>query len=482
MSQGLLRRFTDRGHRRDVAKVRHLVDSEYYLARYPDIRDHQMDPAEHYCRHGWTEGRDPSARFSTLIYQLAFPETAGTNPLVHFADHQPMLVDMPFGDAMDRGMREASDIEVYFDEAGYRAQCNLDPRIPAPLHYAMLGWREGYDPNPLFVTKNYLQDHPDVAAAGVNPFWHFIMAGRREGRELKTLEGTIVPQSAFEEPEAMSSALLRQCFDLKPFERVDEEELAALRAELGDVLPYGIICTARSGSTFLTHELGRRKVFSLPDEWFNWDSKPAHYQEGRGFLEYLRHTVRTHRSETGAFGFEINWLQLGAMNGVCELQAVFPHRIVWFFLRRRDIVAQAVSLVIAAQTEIYHSYQLKTVDPASRPAPSYDPARISNVIREIIRQERMVDRWCASKSITPIPLYYEDITSDPERTVAIFANALRIWDTSSRPGRNPISKLGSQINEEFRDRFRLDNRQMLAELEVQRPGIWVGSRGLPGNG
>lgn len=49
-------------------------------------------------------------------------------------------------------------------------------------HYMRDGWRIGFNPNPYFDTAHYLAANPDVAAAGVNPLWHFAVTGAAEKR------------------------------------------------------------------------------------------------------------------------------------------------------------------------------------------------------------------------------------------------------------------------------------------------------------
>jgi len=64
-------------------------DAAYYCERYPDILNFSGTPLEHYLRHGWTEGRDPSAGFSTSGYLAANPDVtaSGFNPLAHFLEY-----------------------------------------------------------------------------------------------------------------------------------------------------------------------------------------------------------------------------------------------------------------------------------------------------------------------------------------------------------------------------------------------------------
>jgi GT2 family glycosyltransferase len=51
------------------------------------------------------------------------------------------------------------------------------------LHFLITGGFEGRNPHPLFDSKFYLQRHPDVAASQVNPLLHYLKYGAREGRQ-----------------------------------------------------------------------------------------------------------------------------------------------------------------------------------------------------------------------------------------------------------------------------------------------------------
>lgn len=50
-------------------------------------------------------------------------------------------------------------------------------------HYLRTGWIEGRDPTPTFSTSFYLESHPDVKSSGTNPFVHYVSKGRAEGRQ-----------------------------------------------------------------------------------------------------------------------------------------------------------------------------------------------------------------------------------------------------------------------------------------------------------
>lgn len=80
---------------------------------------------------------------------------------------------------------DAPLIEAHFDRHYYLSAFAKDQRPRDPIsHYLTQGWREGRDPAPWFSTRHYLAMHPDVAAAGMNPFLHYAIAGQKEGRAL----------------------------------------------------------------------------------------------------------------------------------------------------------------------------------------------------------------------------------------------------------------------------------------------------------
>ncbi len=158
-------------------------NTTYYLNQNADIARAGVNPLLHYELSGWKEGRDPSALFSTRGYLAANPDVAAANmdPLQHFLangqyEGRPpvAVVPHPVG-AQDLGVSNAWYLAQHPDVAA----SGLDPSA----HYNTVGWKLGYNPNPLFDTKFYLTENPDVAAAGVDPLTHFEVSGWKEGRE-----------------------------------------------------------------------------------------------------------------------------------------------------------------------------------------------------------------------------------------------------------------------------------------------------------
>jgi hypothetical protein len=59
-------------------------------------------------------------------------------------------------------------------------------------HYCEEGWKKGYNPSAAFNTNAYLNDYPDVRAAGLNPLWHYVAHGKADGRTIRPVGGAAV--------------------------------------------------------------------------------------------------------------------------------------------------------------------------------------------------------------------------------------------------------------------------------------------------
>lgn len=70
-----------------------------------------------------------------------------------------------------------------FDSSWYRQKYSDFNADTDPVEdYCAGGWMKERDPCPDFSTKYYLDSNPDIASASVNPFVHYIVQGKKEGR------------------------------------------------------------------------------------------------------------------------------------------------------------------------------------------------------------------------------------------------------------------------------------------------------------
>ncbi|HUZ65261.1 MAG TPA: glycoside hydrolase family 99-like domain-containing protein, partial [Acetobacteraceae bacterium] len=157
----------------DAAALRIIRDSglvlgDWYREVYPELAG-EADPAAHYARQGWQEGRRPNPYFDTAWYleQNADVRGSGGNPLRHYIAH---------GDA------EGRHPSLCFDPAWYRQVQGLGAEVPALAHYLARRRSGTVSPIPEFDVAFYLETYPDVAVAKVDPFEHFLAHGFKESR------------------------------------------------------------------------------------------------------------------------------------------------------------------------------------------------------------------------------------------------------------------------------------------------------------
>lgn len=203
------------------------MDAGFYRAAYPDAAEAEEGLISHYLNVGWRRGYDPAPWFSGEAYLSANEDVraAGVEPFYHYltrgrlegrestpstAGLRHMLTrtrrsNLPGWDfkllpppsaaerraqrrtPQDAAEERATLIEA-FDAVYYLA---ANPDIAAagvdPLeHFLVAGWREGRDPTARFSVNDYLTLYPDVAAAGMNPFVHYVRTGQLEGRQSRS--------------------------------------------------------------------------------------------------------------------------------------------------------------------------------------------------------------------------------------------------------------------------------------------------------
>ncbi len=147
-----------------------LFDAPWYLRAYGDVADSGVDPATHFVARGWQEGRKPNFYFDTGWYLHTNPDVAraGLNPVLHY---------IAAGEAEGRPPAEHFDLEWYAGRHAGEAEGLLLAHFLARKCSGLVA------PLPEFDAAFYLARNPDVAAAGVDPFEHYLLYGFKEGRD-----------------------------------------------------------------------------------------------------------------------------------------------------------------------------------------------------------------------------------------------------------------------------------------------------------
>ncbi len=129
---------------------------------------------------------------------------------------------------------------------------------------------------------------------------------------------------------------------------------------------------------------------------------------------------------------------------------------LFIHLSRHDKVAQAVSLMRAEQSGIWHlAADGSVLEGTASPQPvAYDAARISVLVSELTSEDAAWDEFFAKRQIAPLRFTYETMTANPKLALAQVLAAL---------GRDPqiaedvsvrTAKMGDETSREWADRFR----------------------------
>ncbi|SDA35271.1 Haloacid dehalogenase-like hydrolase [Methylobacterium sp. UNC378MF] len=198
-----------------------LFDAEWYRAtQAPDVAADRA--ARHYLQQGAALGLSPGPLFDGPWYLANNPDVAraGLNPLLHYLDSgraegRPIC---PYVDREAAARIAASDL---FDAEWYRATQARDVvPVQAARHYLQQGAARGLSPGPLFDGPWYLDNNPDVAAAGLNPLLHYLDSGRAEGR-------SICPVAA---PDLVARIAPSELFDAAWYRSTQAPDVAPERA------------------------------------------------------------------------------------------------------------------------------------------------------------------------------------------------------------------------------------------------------------
>jgi len=211
-----------------------------------------------------------------------------------------------------------------------------------------------------------------------------------------------------------------------------------------------------------------------PDEWFNPKLMPSSTRaKGARNLDQFIEAISRHEIHGGIFGFEATFHQISSVFGSSSGFMSRFHTATFFWLIRRDIVSQGVSLDKMVQTNIGHADTSDAIDiKNSDNAYSYDADRIKRWIRHIRTAEIGTEKMIADHGLRPTRLSYEGITSGgAQKVVGIFASRLGI----SLPcmGEIPSShrKIATSKNDEFSERFTAENQEFLKDMNAERTEI-----------
>ena len=248
----------------------------------------------------------------------------------------------------------------------------------------------------------------------------------------------------------LKSALITDAaFDQEPFS--------------GEAKKYLICATPRTGSTFLCRSLVQTGVMGIPFEYFNrtyhlpvlaerWgiDVGKRGRMSQRTFSAYFSELLRRRTTANGVFGIKV---MTDHFFPVVRSGAYARHfgDATYVYLTRKDIIAQAISFVIAMQTRRWHSYYK-----ATKPS-RYDAELIERHIKLFLGFEDAWRLFFAVNRIEPLQMFYEDLVADPATQCRRVCEWVGVeTDSAFRAEDAAESSVSTEINREWAERYRAE--------------------------
>lgn len=204
----------------------------------------------------------------------------------------------------------------------------------------------------------------------------------------------------------------------------------------------------------LGHALHTTGSFGFPLEYTN----PANFKEWQRLLkketlpEVIDELQARRTSDNGVFSIKIHYSHLKMYGGFNGLRALFPDAY-YVLLSRKDVLKQAVSLSIAAQTGIWITGQKAKSD-----NPKYDYLGIKNCLKNTILEQASWRYTLAASGSNFLEMNFDEIKSDIPAAVSQVASFMDVGLISEKMPLKPVTQQQSnELNAEWLTRFLQDH-------------------------
>lgn len=222
-------------------------------------------------------------------------------------------------------------------------------------------------------------------------------------------------------------------------------------------ISYAILTTPRSGSTYLCDLLDSTKIAGHPREDLRLAAQELSLHCNFDYLKLLDSLRQCRTTDNGVFGTKlISHFLFELQQSKPDFPQIFKSIDKFILLIREDKVAQAVSLVLAQKTEVWHLYgSANNLDYRSQlDNIEIDRALLDDVEQKyhfINRQEDRLRRILANNQINPLEIIYEDILEDAPSQVNRILDFIGIVkpDPYIMQIESGIKKMPSSISQEI---------------------------------
>lgn len=243
-----------------------------------------------------------------------------------------------------------------------------------------------------------------------------------------------------------------------------------------------ILCTTpRSGSTLLCKLLAATGRMGDPDSFYHraafmrdwavaWGLAETDPAAGAAFdAAYLAAAIRAGEAGTGRFGMRLQRSYLPLLSAT--LDRLYPGLpsdrlrferafgdLSYLHLSRQDKVAQAVSLVKAEQSGLWHrnadGSELERLAEAREVA--YDFRAIHHAVLALQDEDEAWGAWFARERITPLLLSYETFVRQPAETVREICRSLDVTLPETEELRPGLAKLADAVSLDWISRYKAE--------------------------
>jgi LPS sulfotransferase NodH len=237
---------------------------------------------------------------------------------------------------------------------------------------------------------------------------------------------------------------------------------------------YLICATPRTGSSLLCGLLESTGVAGRPESYFRqpdeqaWAARwgiPTSPDGTFSYADYVRAAITTGKTGNGVFAARIMWGTLGEVveklatvrpdlvgSDVDLLNRAFGH-VRFVYLRRGDVIAQAVSWLRAEQSNVwFETEQARPKEPEQEPY--FDFNRIQDLVQIIDEHNEAWQGWFASAGIQPRLVCYEELDADPLGTTRGVLDFLGLELPAEREILVRHRRLADELNAQWIDRCR----------------------------
>lgn len=227
-------------------------------------------------------------------------------------------------------------------------------------------------------------------------------------------------------------------------------------------LSYAIFTTPRSGSTYLCELLNSTNIAGYPSEHFRLATQELSRNCNFDYFRLLNNLIKYRSTKNSVFGTKfISHFLFELQQTKSEFRKLFQYIDKFILLVRQDKIAQAVSIVVAHQTNIWHLYdQSKKLDyQVKLEEIIINDALLADVEQKyiaIINQEARLKKILENNKIKPLKVVYEDVVIDPKLQVNKILDYLKI-DTPQAENiqiKSNLQKMPSEISQEIIRQFK----------------------------